>query len=588
MTSKYRMFLLLVGSQLLAVVAWAQPPATPEARPGTNKRGTITGQVIADDGQPLIGAGVNAVRPVGERTIYRPAATDEEGKFKITDLPVGSYLIMPQVNGYVMANSATTKARYHLGDNVTLTLVKGGVITGKALDSAGQPLVGATVSALRVRDGAGRVGNLSSYFREALTDDRGSYRIYGLEAGSYLVSVGGGYGVYYNDDVKESPTYHPNSTRDTAQEVNVQPGLVVQGIDIRHHGERGHAISGTFAGLYEAKSNETPSILVRLTHAATGTLVTQTYVSPRGTGKNSFALYGIADGEYQIAAQRQIYNRQTGEDGVASTTRKVVVRGGDVTGIELRLLALASIAGRVALEPEEKLNEKRSCSNTRRGTLEEVIISYQRDETETRTLGNTEIAPDEKSEFKFQDMLPGRYRLTTQLPSEHWFVKAMTLPATAKTTAAKAPATKPNDVARSGLTLKSGENLTGLAITIADGAAGVSGHIVVEKDKPLPPRVRVHLVPAEKEAADDSLRYAEVVAKSEGVFTFTNLAPGKYWLLTRVVPEDESEEQPAKPAAWDTTTRVKLRIEAEAANTAIELMPCLRVKDYALRFTAGK
>ena len=94
--------------------------------------------------------------------------------------------------------------------------------------------------------------------------------------------------------------------------------------------------------------------------------------------------------------------------------------------------------------------------------------------------------------------------------------------------------------------------------------------------------MRVFLVPAEKDAADDVLRYYEAVTRDTS-FVLQHLAPGKYWLLARAVPEDESDEKPAKPVAWDATERAKLRQAAEAANQSIELTACQRVKDVAFK-----
>ncbi|MBL8191139.1 MAG: hypothetical protein JNK38_24185, partial [Acidobacteria bacterium] len=63
---------------------------------------------------------------------------------------------------------------------------------------------------------------------------------------------------------------------------------------------------------------------------------------------------------------------------------------------------------------------------------------------------------------------------------------------------------------------------------------------------------------------------------------FKHLAPGKYWLLARSIPDTEKDTQ--RPAAFDSTERAKLRKEAEAANQQLELLPCQRVKDHVLKF----
>jgi hypothetical protein len=139
------------------------------------------------------------------------------------------------------------------------------------------------------------------------------------------------------------------------------------------------------------------------------------------------------------------------------------------------------------------------------------------------------------------------------------------------------------------LALKMSEKARGLLVTIAEGAASVSGRVTpASEGAKLPARLRVHLIPAEREAADDVLRYAQTTARSDGSFAFHNLAPGKYWLLARAIADDELPESADRPWAWDNAERVKLRREAESAKVELELQPCQRLSDYALRYPQGK
>jgi hypothetical protein len=132
--------------------------------------------------------------------------------------------------------------------------------------------------------------------------------------------------------------------------------------------------------------------------------------------------------------------------------------------------------------------------------------------------------------------------------------------------------------------LKAGEKVSGVTVTIAEGAAGVSGKVAPAKapagdGSRLPARLRVHMVPAEAAAANDVLRYAEAFARSDGSFSLNNIAPGKYWLLARAIPDDEPSDAQPLPVALDAIERAKLRKEAEALKIEIELKPCQRVVD---------
>jgi hypothetical protein len=123
-----------------------------------------------------------------------------------------------------------------------------------------------------------------------------------------------------------------------------------------------------------------------------------------------------------------------------------------------------------------------------------------------------------------------------------------------------------------------------LIMTVAEGAALLVGRVIPAEGAQLPTVLRVHLVPAEPASADDALRYAETAVMSDGSFGMSHLAPGRYWLLARPAPDEESSKASPRPAAWSAESRAKLWREARAAKVEIELQACQRVMDYVLRF----
>jgi hypothetical protein len=121
-------------------------------------------------------------------------------------------------------------------------------------------------------------------------------------------------------------------------------------------------------------------------------------------------------------------------------------------------------------------------------------------------------------------------------------------------------------------------------VRLAEGAALLSGRVVAAEASTTPPfpQMRVHLLPAERESADDSLRYFEATPDGSGAFTFKSIPPGRYLLLARPAPEPNTDA-PTRPAHWDTDSRARLRREAEAANASVELQPCRHTTDFTLR-----
>jgi hypothetical protein len=313
--------------------------------------------------------------------------------------------------------------------------------------------------------------------------------------------------------------------------------------------------------------------MVALTNKVTGVVRSDAEFS-----LESFTIYGVTDGEYEITARWLL---PSNEEVIASAPRRVVVKGADVGGIELKLLPMASIAGKFALETTPGV-----CESKRKWSLEEALLAIrpgtkpgEATPARSRTVVN---GLTEKGEFTVYNLEANRYFLEPRLPNENWYVKAITTPAAVSSPAgargAAARSSAPADMARSGIALKAEEKIAGVTVTVADGAAAVSGKVAPAKEgSRLPARLRVHLVPAEVGAAIDVLRYAEAFARSDGSFSFSNIAPGKYWLVARAAPDDEPSDGPPPPAAWDANERAKLRKEAEAMKVEIELKPCQRI-----------
>ena len=549
----------------------------------------ITGRVITEDGQPIPHALISIFGVSGrveQTTVRRTTVTDDDGNFVVDGLPAIPYLVSAWAPGYVPASDGAilnpfeiSEARFvRVGELVTVKLIRGGVITGRVTNEAGEPVIGVPVKATRVRDETGQAvsGDVGLWTRP--TDDRGVYRIYGLAPGSYIVSAGG----RDTSSLRSTPfagrttTYHPSSTRDAATLVNVASGVEATDIDILYRGESGFAISGKIHGAPGATSGITQtSTNIFLRSPTTGEMIETTF-SQAINNQNGYAFYGLPNGEYEVVARN---DGMDGDNGLASTPRRVTVRSSDVTGTDLTLVPNASVSGVVVVEkPESEVPE---CRNHRKSYPEEIIVRARRDDPEEKPgrslpifLGYAVGIPYDKGVFIIRNLKPGRHRIELELPDETWYLKTMAM------TGSK-PAIDP----RAGLAVKSGDKLIGLRLTIASGGAMLKGKITVAENTQLPTRLHVHLIPAEAEAIDDVLRFAETSAEANGVFTFTNLAPGKYFVLAQAIPDSVSGDKSLRPSAWEPAERKKLHKAAEAANHAIELKPCQPITGYALRLT---
>jgi hypothetical protein len=319
-------------------------------------------------------------------------------------------------------------------------------------------------------------------------------------------------------------------------------------------------------------------------------------------GANAFSFEGVADGEYEIRAT------SGGGESTAnvSAPQRVTVGGADVTGLKLTLAPLAALSGSLVAAPlDENARLSEACKERQsRFLMQEVMLTARRDEANMtksmaarRAYQPRETAPDGSGAFTFRNLEAGRYRVEVRPADEDWFVRDVqfTAPAAAPTTATpaakpgaprKAPTPPAITPSRDTLQLTAGQEFKGVFARVAEGAAGLSGRLApATENAPLPPlaQTRIHLVPAEREQADNSLRYYETAPAPDGAFAFKHLAPGRYLVVARAVENAATPDAPARPARWDAATRARLRQEAEAANLIVEFQPCQRVANFALR-----
>ena len=156
--------------------------------------GAITGRVVADDGEGVVNVMVSLHAVGSQSGGLRTTATDENGKFRFSDLDQNEYAITVSYSrGYVQTPPSEAERRrpryYRIGDDVTVTMARGGVITGRVTNANGEPVIAVAVTAVRVRDAGGAPARGVYSSRPRFTNDRGVYRIYGLTPGTYVVAA---------------------------------------------------------------------------------------------------------------------------------------------------------------------------------------------------------------------------------------------------------------------------------------------------------------------------------------------------------------------------------------------------------------
>ena len=526
-----------------------------------------------EKGHPLPNARVS-VRALGSMNAGQSTITDHDGRFEVSGLERANYQVVAWLSAYApqLRNPGDTESsNVRVGDFVTLVMIKGGVITGTVTNQAGEPLVGVPVRVRLTRANELLPAPYAQLPMQGATDDRGVYRIYGLPAGSYVVWAGGR-GLYqplnpYDADV---PTYAPGSTRDAAAEITVHGGEEVSNVDIRYRGEIGRIVSGTVTG---PASEEHLGVSVELVSVRDEgvQLSTMRAYTQHGVG---FSFEGVDDGEYNVTARSFLPN----QEWAVSASNRITVKGADVTGIELVTKPLGSISGRVVLQDSSATE----CADKQRPFFSEMLVSAWHKETEaTKALPRSvwslgsRVPPDEEGNVRVRNLSPGDYRFVTQFSGKYWYLQSISLPPP------KGQPGKPVDAARTWTTIKQGDRLSGLTVTLALGAASLRGQIALGEGETLPEKLIAYLVPAERDKAEDVLRYFAVTVPPDGKIAFNNLAPGRYWILAQTAVDDNSPSTKVRlPDA--TEMRSTLRRAGEAAKREIEFKPCQNVVDFRL------
>jgi hypothetical protein len=188
---------------LASAALWAQSPVPQQARDGQAQVPVKVSATALIEGTAVTGAagqpadGVLVTLSGVEMQSSLTFVTDDNGAFSFAGLPPGTYSLRGSKTGHVSATygqktpgRAGTSIVLAAGQQLkglTLTVPKGGVISGVIFDEKNRPSVSTTVRVLRWTMQSGERALVSA--GTANTDDRGIYRVFGLSPGEYLVSA---------------------------------------------------------------------------------------------------------------------------------------------------------------------------------------------------------------------------------------------------------------------------------------------------------------------------------------------------------------------------------------------------------------
>ncbi len=349
----------------------AQAPAA--ADKPKDEKCAIEGRVVNSVTNEAVRRVTLMLTPSGASSVsdIRRAESDDNGQFAFPDLNPGRYSLVAQRTGFA---TQAYGARSSPQNGVPLVLsagqqVKGllfklppnAVITGRVLDSEGEPLGSVMVVALR--PGYQRGERQWLPLGTAQTNDLGEFRMANLAAGSYIVaatssltvtSLIGTSGKAASDKPEMSyvMTYYPNATDTSgATAVRAEVGGESRLADIRLLQAPSVRISGKLVG----GDAETKAVIVRLVPKGRGeaggvmSLLTGKMTAVQQSS-GSFELRGVTPGVYTLTGMSS--DLQT--PAVGGQTIQVGER--NIEGILLQLGAGGEVAGLVTVEGKDTVN----------------------------------------------------------------------------------------------------------------------------------------------------------------------------------------------------------------------------------------
>ncbi|HSQ23874.1 MAG TPA: carboxypeptidase-like regulatory domain-containing protein [Pyrinomonadaceae bacterium] len=356
-------FCLILIVPLVVLSATRLCGQTPEAK--TKANGSISGRVTIGE-KPAPGiliavSGLNSPMPTAQAT------SDAEGNYRIGGLAAGQINVTPVAPVYVVPASAmfgqgrvVNLSANEAVEGIDFKLTRGGVITGRITDADGRPVIEERISLIAIDENGAPVRGPTlrqANFMMYQTDDRGAYRIYGLPAGHYKVSVG--------EDINRiagmrasgyyQRVFYPDATEiNKAGIVDVSEGGETKNIDIKL-GRRSATYSAS-GRIIDADTGR-PLAGVYFSVGAVQQNQNQSYVSGTSGPSNptnsqgEFRMEGLSPGRYVLMINSQNFNpNATSMPKVYSEPLSFEIADVDVTNLEIKAQPGLTISGVVVPE----------------------------------------------------------------------------------------------------------------------------------------------------------------------------------------------------------------------------------------------
>jgi protocatechuate 3,4-dioxygenase beta subunit len=463
----------------------------------------------------LLGLDSNSSR----RTRAATVKTDEEGRYRFQGVAPGSYDVFPAAFAFVLPKQGRygqsgKTVMVEVGEateGVDFALTAGGVITGRVTDADGRPVVEETVSVNKTTEQGHTLQFIPHNYECLITDDRGIYRLYGVPAGQYLVSVGEPYGATTGGKKREyyKYTFHPGVTdRAKAVSVEVKEGAETTGVDIIvGRPQKTYAITGR---VVNAEDRPLPGIeLGVIAHSEDGNSTTDSTGNWRSDDKGAFRIEGVLPGHYLIYPRNDPSSNSFGEP------ISFDVKNEDVSDLEIKMSRGASISGVVVVEGVNDPGLRNKLSQL--GVS--AIVQSQPPPTTLRDRVSDAFASSHISS-------DGSFRVAGLPPGKATIHFSRNSPSAPKEFTILRVERNGQDITN-GMVIGQGEQLTGVRVVIGAGSGAIRGQVKIKGGQLEGVRLSLYV----RRASDANNFYRSIELDTHGRFAIEKLFEGDYELI---------------------------------------------------------
>jgi hypothetical protein len=513
-------------------------------------RGAIAGRVTDPSGRlDSVRLQLESVADGTGRRYLAMTSADATGRYEFGALQAGTYTVTVQVpNNLVGRGGLVRSAVIRNGerlDGFDFEVPLSSVITGTIIDDWGDPVEGLSVQAWRLGISEGRpVVQPAETARARRTDDRGTYRIYGLLPGTYyVVAIDEASGeVVSNLGLKAKARRYAPGTPSLAQAapLRVDRGQELSGVNIRWEPLRGARIGGIARLSTGEPVNGTALLMVSTPPGAPVSFPQAASIGSGGT----FEFRDVPPGEYvvQVLAKRQW--------GVSEEfgTRRVSVQGAGTAALTIVTAGGSSMTGRIVFEGGPAPATSSGFHLTAHPSDPEASPAAG---IEGSLTARAQIRPN--WEFQMTNLF-GANRIAAQAP-EGWWLKSITIDGI--------------NAADDPYTFTSGRAPSDVEILFVRGTATLAGRLMDANNQPVPDHPVVVLSTDPSRIYPGSRHMALARTAQDGSFALSAVPPGDYWIAPMDAADaGESPDEWQNPDALNRALPSAVRVTLTGARRA--------------------